>query len=440
MLLVDAATPTVEEVYQVGLGIVIVGHDGGEGEEEQRHGDDHVARLGADDGTQSADGVEHAGLTVGSTRVLMEVGDDSSRGCLHHRVDDVVCLASQYHQGCGGTHQQGVDIDRETLHQALFDGMAHLCGGSHDGSCPLPCLVAVDAAFHTPRYGAAQQRAAHFVDTHGTTEHLHEDIGHYLPVDHQHHDGEQDVEHGHERRHNLRHVGNTFHSADDDHRYQQRHQGSHHPCRHTEAAGTAQRDAVALHRRQEDAASQCRQHREDGSEERRPQSFLDIVGWTTAELSVVVFLVNLCQSGLDKSAACTKEGYNPHPHDGSRAAKADGCSHTDDIACAHTTRQRHGERLKRRDAGFLAFVAHGAEQQSEHLAETTHLDKACPYRKIQSRQQAQADQCRAPHPSVDCLHYRCQITTERFHGCSYCFFCFKQKHISTPDCGVATAG
>ena len=94
--------------------------------------------------------------------------------------------------------------------------MAHLGGGRHDGAGALAGLVAVDAAFHAPGDGAAQQGAAHLVDTHGAAQHLHEHVGHHLPVDCQHHDGKQDVEDGHKRSHDLRHVGDALHATDDD--------------------------------------------------------------------------------------------------------------------------------------------------------------------------------------------------------------------------------
>ena len=151
---------------------------------------------------------------------------------------------------------------------------------------------------------------------------------------------------------------------------------------------------------QEDAAGHGRQYGEEAAEKWTMEALLDIVGRSAAELPVVVFLIDLGQSGLDKGAAGTEEGDNPHPDDGSRTAEADGSGHTHDVARTHTSRQGHGKSLERGDAGFFlrlrVFVTTrlrvllsrcldvsmsrclDTNQQSEHLAEAAYLYKACP--------------------------------------------------------------
>ena len=112
--------------------------------------------------------------------------------------------------------------------------MRDLGGGRHDGPCALTGFVAVDAAFHAPGDGAAQQGPAHLVDAHGTAQHLHEDIGYQLPVDDEHDNGEDDVDQCHDGGDDLRHVGDAFHATDDDQCQQGGHHHADHPGRDAE--------------------------------------------------------------------------------------------------------------------------------------------------------------------------------------------------------------
>lgn len=60
-------------------------------------------------------------------------------------------------------------------------------------------------------------------------------------------------------------------------------------------------------------------------------------------------------------------------YDGARTAEADGGGDTHDVASSHTSRQTHGERLKRSDARILRFV--GAEQHPTHVTQPPQLHK-----------------------------------------------------------------
>ena len=125
MLLVDAAAPAVEEVDEVGLCIVIVGHERGEGKEEERDGNDDTTRMCADNGTQGLGCVENAGLACGGPGVPKEVGNTA---VIPHRLNDIIGLASQNHHGRGSADKEGIYIDRERLDETLFDGVRHLGG------------------------------------------------------------------------------------------------------------------------------------------------------------------------------------------------------------------------------------------------------------------------------------------------------------------------
>src|SRR3546814_6315432 len=56
-------------------------------------------------------------------------------------------------------HQQGVDVDRERLHEALLRRMLHLGRRGRVRTGALPGLVGVDAALDTPLHRQAEHRA-----------------------------------------------------------------------------------------------------------------------------------------------------------------------------------------------------------------------------------------------------------------------------------------
>lgn len=197
-----------EKVYEVGLGIIVVGHHGGEGKEEQRDADDDAAPALTQQGAECRNGVVNTRQPKFGNARLNQV---ASRVWVYH----VVAAGGQQHDGGGGADQQGVDIDRETLHQSLLHGMVDLGGSGHDGGGALSGLVAVDASFHTPGNGGTYDAAQHLVGAESTSDHIAEGCGHGLIVDHKHHNGQDDIGNGHEGCDQLGYLRNALHAADD---------------------------------------------------------------------------------------------------------------------------------------------------------------------------------------------------------------------------------
>ena len=182
--------------------------------------------------------------------------------------------------------------------------------------------------------------------------------------------------------------------------------------------GTADGYVVALDGGQEDAEGYSRYDGKEATEEGAAEAVLDVVGRATAKLSVVVFLVYLCQRGLDKGAAGSEEGDNPHPDDGTGAAEAYGRGHTHDVARAHTAREGHGESLERRDARCLLVLTAAAKKQLDHLAEAAHLHKARAEREIERCYQTQRHHRGTPYPITDSIHRRHKPIVNIFHSVS----------------------
>ena len=383
--------PLPEQVNHPRFGIIVVGHDGGEGEESKgdRHHD--VADLSAE---QRADGRGCVG-NVRRTQIVRRLVQHRAAGTVHY----IVGLGGQYHDGGGGAHQQRIDIDGEGLHQSLFHGMRHLGRARHDGTGALSGLVGVDAALHTPRHRVAEDAAEGFVHTECPADHLPEHRRHDRRVANQDDEGQNNVKEGHERCHQFRHAGDALHPANDDQpKYEGGDAADNRWC-NADRVGEGNSDAVALNRRHQQTAG------DDGADGKNPcqplavQSLLYVIRRPATKLAVMFFLVNLRQCRLHESRTRPEESDDPHPYDGARSAVTDGGGDTHDIARPHSPRKRHGKRLKRRDAGFLLLV--GGEQQPRHLAEPAHLHEARAYGKVQPRPETEAHQRRAPHPPGD---------------------------------------
>ena len=119
------------------------------------------------------------------------------------------------------------------MNQPLFYRMAHFGSRSHYGPGALSSLVAINASFNAPCYGAAYQRTTHLVDAYSSTQHLKQHIGNNFVVDNKHHNRQKDVDYSHYRSHNLGHVSNAFNTANNHQSDEKRYHNSYHPRGHT---------------------------------------------------------------------------------------------------------------------------------------------------------------------------------------------------------------
>ena len=75
-----------------------------------------------------------------------------------------------------------------------------------------------------------------------------------------------------------------------------------------------------------------------------------------------------------EGAACSKQGDNPHPEDGSGTTYGNGGSYPSQIARPYTAGQRYGKGLEGGDVVFLAFgLAGRVAQQTNHFLEHAEL-------------------------------------------------------------------
>ena len=100
-----------------------------------------------------------------------------------------------------------------------------------------------------------------------------------------------------------------------------------------------------------------------------------------------------------------EEGDEPHPEYLSGAADDDGGRHTDDIAGADAPGQGHAECFKGRNAFSGACL--GGEKRADHVTEMPYLDKAGADGEVQSCEDEQRDERRAPDDLRDSCNDVC---------------------------------
>lgn len=402
-----AALEVLVQVSDIGFGDIVIGDDGGKGEEEQRQR--HEDRAETAEGALQRHLRERGRTDFRGGRQVLDDELAVRQGALH-----VVLVGDQNHQRGGGAHQQGIDIDRERLHQALLRRVLGFGSGGSVGAGALPRFVRVHAALDAPADGRAhaglgreriredqREYGGQLVDIHGDDDQR-----------------QHDVAEGHERHHVLGKLGDALDAAkNDDAQYQQDHRqagqlvgadAAHEGVDHGAVAkdlGDRVTDRVGLHAGQEDAAGN---HRRDGKQRAQPgpaEAAREEVGGAATVLAVLFDLVQLAQRRFGIGRAGAQEGDRPHPEHRAGAAETDGGGHAGDIAHANPAGQGHGQGLERRDAGIGVTLL---EQQAQHFLEQAHLDETGLDRIEQAGAKAQVNQGRTPDHAI-------QTTDKSFH-------------------------
>src|SRR5699024_4628231 len=173
-----------QEVH-VRLAVGVVAQHGGEGQQEHdRRQQDHGP--GAEVGLQRL--LDHP-------QALAALGD--------------VGEGHQHDEGRDGAHQQGVEVDAESLDQALLDGMGDRGGGRDIGDRTHTGLIGEHAALDSVDDHRSHTATEHGLRIHGADHDLLDHSGQLAHVHTDHHDAGDQVDPGHDRHHVLRHAGHA---------------------------------------------------------------------------------------------------------------------------------------------------------------------------------------------------------------------------------------
>jgi hypothetical protein len=188
-------------------------------------------------------------------------------------------------------------------------------------------------------------------------------------VDHQHHDGGDDVGHAHKRHQGRRHFTDTLDTTEDHHAYKQHGDQTGQPQRHIEGGLQGGGHAVDL---DHVADTETGKTAEDGEGGAQPQpllaqTVLDCVHRPADVLAAVILLAVMHrQHHFAVLGSHTHQCGTPHPEQRTRPAEEDRGGHTGDIAGTDCSGQAGHQRLERADLtafgiAFLAALPHQFE-------------------------------------------------------------------------------
>ena len=151
----------LREVDDIGLGDVVIGEDGGEGEEENGDGDQHRSNFAED--AFHADLRESWRVRIGMNNCasrIMQIGSDILRtGADKGLIGNNVVLFGHKDDQCGrGADQERGDIDGKRLNQPLLHGMFNIGSGGGMRTGTLTGFVGINTALHAPADGRAKAR------------------------------------------------------------------------------------------------------------------------------------------------------------------------------------------------------------------------------------------------------------------------------------------
>ena len=387
------------EIGQVGFRHIVVGQH--RGEREQHDGQRH--EPGADAGHEAVEAfLDEAGSHVYAVGKLAGV---THRTVLAFAFEHLIHVGREDDERGCRAHKQCARIYRERLHEALLRRVRHLGGRRRLRTRALTCLVGVNAALHAPHDGRPQHPREHGLPVERRPEDQGKHVVNMVEIDEHDNDCGQDVDDGHERHHQGSEVSDPLHPAHDNDPHQHRRHGRAEPHVNPPRIAHGVGHPVRLNTQEEIPAGQHHAHRKNNgvhqhefSGPRVLEGFFNIVGRPTPVLAgVLVFLlIYLGESAFHEGCGGAKNGNDPHPEHGTRAAVGDGGGYPGNIADADPTSQGDHQCLKRRHPGFGIIIAH---HLLKHVGNTSNLHEQRADGEENPHGQAHKHQCRRPNNS-----------------------------------------
>ena len=255
----------------IGLTIIIIADDTGEGEEKDGNGDESGSprpNLGLQGGLRQGDAIE--------LRNIVEAADKND-------------------ERRAGADEQGVREDSQRLYQPLLHGVRHRGGGCYIGCAALAGLVAEQASLDAIHDGCTYHAACRLAEPESIGKDDMQHMRYLLDVHHDDDHRQHEVADGHQWNQHGADIGNAMDAAEDD---EQRHHGQDDTHGHGIPPegllhGTA--DGVALDGVVGQSESERYQHGKQHGHPVLVQSFLDIVGGASDERLLMALLKELTQ-------------------------------------------------------------------------------------------------------------------------------------------------
>ena len=264
----------------------------------------------------------------------------------------------QAHEGRRRAEEHGVDVDRKGLRKALLDGM-----GDHGGSGGVrrgtdTGFVRVQASLDAVDQAGTGHAAEDGLEVEGVFEDDAEHVRDVLDVREDDDEGDEDIEDAHGRNDGARELDDPLAAAEDAVPGRDGEDGAD-----DGGGGLRVVERVRLERglqvvRAEQLKTEGVGHQQEEAEEQGrdagTEGLFDVVGRAAVRVAVGVFLlVDLGERTLRERGGRANETHEPHPEDGSGAAKADRRRNTDDVAGADAGRGGDDHGLEGRDLALL---------------------------------------------------------------------------------------
>ena len=292
-----------------------------------------------------------------------------------------------------GADQQGIDVDRNDLSQALLGGVGDGSRCAGIGGRAHACLIGEEAAFDAQDHAGAGKASENCLEIKSVRHDDSQHSGNPGDVGDDDKDADQDVEACHDRHQDR---GNLA----DDVTHKEDHQG---PDRKDDADHSGQNtgrkilhidikgrdDVVGLQSVEAEGKGGNQGDCEDNAQPAGMKGTLNIVGGTALEGIPFFLFINLGKCTLDEGGRRSQDRHQPHPEGRAGAAHNDGGSDARHVARADTGGSSDHQRLEGGDALVALFLLHHAVHG---VLKAPDLDEAGADGKIDAAPGQQIDQ------------------------------------------------
>ena len=259
-------------------------------------------------------------------------------------------VEDQHDKGRARAHQHRVEIDRKRLNKTLLARVRDACRSSSVRRRAHAGFVGEQAALDAQHHDRSRKTAENRREVEGGFENVRKRLRKQVQVRDRNTKAQNKVCNGHDRHEHRGNNADALRTAENNGR---RKHDENHSEYHSCAVRGIVRDVilecachvVRLQTIEPIGIADDKKHREHDAQPTLPQSLLNIVRRTAAELPFFsAHFPNLSKRRLDESRGGAQQSHKPHPEDSARTAERNGRSNARNVARANTgcSRNHHG--------------------------------------------------------------------------------------------------
>ena len=247
-----------------------------------------------------------------------------------------VDAGEEHEETTGRADDDGVDENREHLHQPLFDRVADFRGSSGVWCRTHTSFVGEKPALDPHDQAAAEHPAKDGTEIEGVGHDHADDFREFFDVEKNNDDTQEDVKPCHDRYEDGRNLTDLIHAAEEEH-HRDHCQHNAEINRHTGMFPVA---AVIFERRNNVVRLQAieavgegddQDRRENQTQPAHAHCFFNVVSRAALEDGAVAFLIDLRQRTFGKRRRAADDRHDPHPHQRTRTTSDQRRGNTGDV-------------------------------------------------------------------------------------------------------------